>query len=233
MKTIQQIIKEMDPISIEREFFATYPIRLHQITNHDNLTIKEYKESLSIRFQNFLQSLSTMSIKENPEFQGILFVYKSQTDEGWLGESVGLINRFELNQDVSEISTYGYEFTEQSEALGFLVADTKLTQDNLLELVVSFLYEISFFGYEQEYLAEERAKLDQAVEEAKEMEKHPEHFKSYTMEDFRQMCGLPEEEIYPEEENKKLAFYQASWEYSRYCKEIELMRLKAAYEVVS
>lgn len=41
MKTIQQIIKEMDPIDIEKAYYAEYPIRLWEIKNHDEMTIKE------------------------------------------------------------------------------------------------------------------------------------------------------------------------------------------------
>ena len=41
MKTIQQIIKEMDPIDIVKAYYAEYPIRLWEIKNHDEMTIKE------------------------------------------------------------------------------------------------------------------------------------------------------------------------------------------------
>ena len=37
MKTIQQIIKEMDPIDIEKAYYAEYPIRLWEINNHKKI----------------------------------------------------------------------------------------------------------------------------------------------------------------------------------------------------
>lgn len=38
--------------------------------------------------------------------------------------------------------------------------------------------------------------------------------------------GMPKEEIYPDEESKKDAFYKAGIEYTQYCKKMELMKMK-------
>lgn len=229
MKTIQQIIKEMDPIDIEKAYYTEYPIRLWEIKNHDEMTIKEYKEKVSERFQKFLKRLCEMETEENPEFQGVLFVYRGQND-GWLDETVGLLNGHELvsAEDISSVATYAYEFTEQKEALNFLVADTKLTQEYLMDVVVCFLFEISFFGFDQECLAEEKAKLDEAIEEAEKMKENPDKYKGYSMSEFRQMYDLPEEETYPDEDEKKNAYYRAAIEYTNYCKEMEMHKIRVA-----
>ena len=229
MKTIQQIIKEMDPIDIVKAYYAEYPIRLWEIKNHDEMTIKEYKEKVSERFQKFLKRLCEMETEENPEFQGVLFVYRGQND-GWLDETVGLLNGHELvsAEDISSVTTYAYEFTEQKEALNFFVADTKLTQDYLMDVVVSFLFEISFFGFDQEYLAEEKARLGESIEEAEEMKENPDKYKKYSMLELHQMYDLPEEETYPEEDEKKDAYYRAAIEYTSYCKKMEMQKIKAA-----
>lgn len=124
---------------------------------------------------------------------------------------------------MAEVSTYAYEFTDRREALGFLVADTKLTQDNLDEVIVSFLFEISFFGYEQEHLEEEKKKLDESI---KECEEHPERLVTFSHEDFCKKYGLPIEEEYPEESERKHNFYEAGMEYTKYCKKIELEKIK-------
>ena len=67
---------------------------------------------------------------------------------------VGLIHADELmcTEELENLPLYAYEFTEQKEALSFLVSDNKLTQDNIMDVIVDFLHEISFFGYNQENL---------------------------------------------------------------------------------
>ena len=48
---------------------------------------------------------------------------------------------------------------------GFFVADTKLTQDNLLGLMTDMLYEASFFGYTQEEVLETIRETEEAINE--------------------------------------------------------------------
>ena len=129
-------------------------------------------------------------------------------------------------EDLSKVETYAYEFTEQKEALGFLVADTKLTQDNIMDVVIDFLYEISFFGYEQEHLAGVIKKLDETMKEIKE---HPERLKRVDLDELREKCGIPVEEIYPEEEKLEKAYYEAEMEYLQYCKMMELEKIKQGF----
>ena len=225
MKTIQQVLRETDHKSIESAYFYEHPINLWEVKNLDDISIGEFNKHISDRFQEFLNKLCEMDIKKYRLKQGILFVYKSQTDDTLLGTSVGLIHADELieTDNISDLSTYAYEFTEQKEALSFLVADNKLTQDNLMDVIVDFLHEISFFGYDQESLDEEKRKLDDSI---KECEEHPERLVTFDHEDFCKEFGIPLTEEYPEEDEKKKKFYEAGMEYTQYCKSIELQRIK-------
>ncbi len=225
MKTIQQILKETDHKSIEAAYFFEHPINLWEVKNHADITIGEFNSRISSRFQGFLDRLCMMDVEMDHEKQGILFVYKSQTDDIMLGKTVGLIHADELmgTDDLSELPTYAYLFTAQKEALGFLVSDNKLTQDNIMDVIVDFLHEISFFGYEQERLGEERKKLDKSIKESKE---HPERLVIFDHEQFCKKHGIPIKEVYPEEDEKKSKFYEAGMEYTQYCKTIELQRIK-------
>ena len=225
MKTIQQVLKETDHKSIESAYFYEYPINLWEVKNNDDITIGEFHSRISSRFQSFLNRLCTMDAEKNPEKQGILFVYKSQTDDIILGEAVGLIHADELmeREDLYNLPTYAYEFTEQKEALSFLVSNNKLTQDNIMNVIVGFLNEVSFFGYNQESLEEETKRLEKSIKESKE---HPERLIRFDHEEFCKEHGIPIEEEYPEENEKKNRFYDAGMDYTQYCKEIELQRIK-------
>ena len=136
-----------------------------------------------------------------------------------------IINTDELlnESDISKVNTYAYEYEWQKYALRFLVADTKLTQDNLMEVVVSFLDTVSFFGYQQENLEREVQRLEEAINEVKE---HSDRLITNTTEDLFEELGLPIEEEYPEENDKKSAYMKAVNDYTVYCKKIELKRVK-------
>ena len=225
MKTIQQVLIETDHKSIESAYFYDHPINLWEVKNFDDITIGEFNNRISSRFQAFLDRLCEMDVNLNPQKQGVLFVYKSLIHDTMLGESVGLIHIDELMEkdDLSDIYTYAYEFTAQKEALSFLVSDNKLTQDNIMDVIVDFLHEVSFFGYDQENLDEERIKLDGSIKECKE---HPERLVKFDKASFYKEHGIPITEEYPEEDEKKRRFYDVGMEYTQYCKAIELQRIK-------
>ena len=225
MKTVQQVLKELKVDEIEKCYFGEHPIELLSLKGVDAVTIGKYRKKVSGTFQSFVGKLRNMEIVDNFDDPWILFVCKSTCENRLNRHTVELIHLKELmeEEDLSKVETYAYEFTEQKEALGFLVADTKLTQDNIMDVVVDFLYEISFFGYEQKQLAKEIKKLDEAM---KESEEHPERLERVDLDKMFEGSGIPVEEIYPEEREKEKAVHLAEFEYSEYCKMIELERIK-------
>ncbi len=225
MKTIQQVIREHDSKSIERAYFYKYPIELDELNGFEDITLGKIKERISKRIQDFIERLRTLEVENRHDEQSVLFVYKAQSDEASLGKEVGLLHAGELMQkdDLTDVQTYAYEFTEQKEALGFFVADTKLTQDNIMDVIVQFLYEISFFGYEQERLDQEKDELEKSI---REIEEHPERLKKLDFDEIRKKYGLHKDEEYPEEHEKKNKFYEAAMDYANYCMCIEMERIK-------
>lgn len=225
MKTIQQVIREMDSEKIEKAYFYEFPVELWEIDGLEDKTLGKIKERISVRFQAFIERLRKMEIEKRDDEQRILFAYKAQSDEASLGIEVGMLQVGELfeKDDLTEVQTYSYMFTEQKEALGFLVADTKLTQDNLMDVIVQFLNEVSLFGYEQERLKIEIDRLEESIEQ---LNKYPERFKAFSSEEIRMELGIPKDEEYPEEQEKKRKFYEAAMEYTNYCKCIEIERIK-------
>lgn len=151
--TIQQVLRELDAKEMEEEYYREHPILLAEINDYDDMTIGEFKKKISDRFQKYLERLRNLDVELSNEKQSILFVHKGRIDDDLLtGHIVSLIEKDELMaaEDVLEVPSYAYELIEQKEALAFRVADNKLTQDNLLEVAVDFLYEMSWFGFEQE-----------------------------------------------------------------------------------
>lgn len=227
MQTIQEVIKNTDPKAIEDAYFYTYPVKLWEVIKSDDLKIGEFKKRLSKKFQSFLKRLCDMEVTSN---ENILFLYKSLLEETIPGKDMGLIHKDELlrEEDMSKVCIYAFEFTEQAETLGFLVSDNKFTQNHLMDLIVSFLHEISFFGFEQEYLEEEKTKLEKSFEEYKE-ETEIVDVKDFFKE-MHEKYGIPEDEEYPDENEKRSKYHIAAAEYTQYCRNIELTRIKEQIE---
>ena len=229
MKTIQEVLRELKVDKIEKCYFGEHPIELLSLKGVDAVAIGKYRKKVSSAFQSFVGKLRNMEIVDNSDDPWILFVCKSTCENRLNGHTVELIHLKELmeEKDLSKVETYAYEFTEQKEALGFLVADTKLTQDNIMDVVVDFLYEISFFGYEQKQLAKEIKKLDEAM---KEIEEHPERLERVDLDELFGKYDISKEEINPEEDKLRKAYYKAEMEYIQYCRIAEMEKIKKGFQ---
>ena len=155
MKTIQEVIRGMDPEEIEKAYFHDYPDSLSDLgLDFDDLTVREAKKQLSVQFQDFLQSLLKITLKPDYSHRGILFLSKMMGDCGLAEEDLFLVHADEVlnaeKLDKTNVPSYAFELTPRSEAMSFLVADNKLTQDWLMTVVTKFLYEMSFFGYDED-----------------------------------------------------------------------------------
>ena len=229
MKTIQEVLRELKVDEIEKCYFGEHPIELLSLKGVDAVTIGKYRKKVSSAFQSFVVKLRNMEIVDNSDDSWILFACKLTCENRLNGHTVELIHLKELmkEKDLSKVETYAYEFTEQKEALGFLVADTKLTQDNIMDVVVDFLYEISFFGYEQKQLAKEIKKLDEAM---KEIEEHPERLERVDLDELFGKYDISKEEINPEEDKLRKAYYKAEMEYIQYCRIAEMEKIKKGFQ---
>ena len=80
-------------------------------------------------------------------------------------EGYCLVHADEVLSDGVDAKTYAYEFTNQSEIVGFLVTDSEYTRRHIYGLMADVLYQASFFGYKQEGLAEALVDLDRSIKE--------------------------------------------------------------------
>lgn len=229
MKTIQQTLKELDIEEVIDYYFKTYPVDLFKDLNHkwDDMTVAECKAYSQGKIKALIDRVIITKGNLSTDKESILFAYKYAEDSISDDIEVGLVDAGELlnAEDVSKVQTYAYEYERIEDTVNYYVADTLLTRNNLLEVVVSYLFEISFFGYEQEHLEKERQKLDRAIEESKD----PTKCRSFiSHEELFERFGIPEEEAYPEEEAKRKAFEDAVLEYDNYCLVMEMEKVKAA-----
>ena len=71
-----------------------------------------------------------------------------------------------LCHEVSNTKRYAYEYTPWSEILGFRVLCSNARDVGIANLAAAVLYEMTFFGFNEENVKAEREKLDAAIAEA-------------------------------------------------------------------
>ncbi|MBR1796492.1 MAG: hypothetical protein IJ757_00535 [Clostridiales bacterium] len=146
MKTIQKYLKKLDRKELEENYFKMHPIELYELEDKDDLTIGEVKAHYSKRLQDYIDRLCKVELTKDLDHRSILFVREAYDADNY----VGLVNEDELleKEDLSEVTEYAYGFDKESVALAYLVADTPLTRENIMEVAVDFLWEMTWYGYE-------------------------------------------------------------------------------------
>ena len=175
MKTVQECLKELDIEELIDEYLDRDYIRreMIKVMKKKDMTTKEllwhYREAI----REYIEYMRNVPV-EQPEEQGLLYMY--QTLPGLIRDDYwhDLVIIPELREKGVDAEDYSYILCSRGEIAGFLVADTKLTQEHLLTLMADVLYEASYFGYTQEdiekYLQEEEGtnnepEDDEALEE--------------------------------------------------------------------
>ena len=186
MKTVQQHLRELDHNRLIEVYLFEHPIEY----NHPalaGLTVSQIREKYTKGMRKFIERLCGLTPKADPDGRvGILFAHRCIEVGSLSGtEDYCLVHADEVLSDGVDAKTYAYEFTNQSEIVGFLVADSEYTRRHIYGLMADVLYQASFFGYRQEGLAKALEDLDRSMKEAEEgnvlsideiMEKYiPEH----------------------------------------------------------
>lgn len=179
---------------------------------------RSYKAQTN-RFIDYLLSLEAV-----PSDHMVLYLTEMSPFE--MDKSLCLIDINEVRKDMNA-QTYAFDLSEWKETLGYLVAENKLTQDNMIDLLTQYLHEISFLGMDPE---EHQDKVDEIATDLET-----------AMEDIREGGHtVPAEEVLDElmEEHgllldkwdailKKLSseILDAEMKYSRYCNWRERSRI--------
>lgn len=133
----------------------------------DEVTIGEAKAFTRIKLREYLERLRTLPVKATTEGEHLFYAYH-RPKEGIAEPTFALVLLTELRQKGIRAADYAFEFTDQSEIMGYYIADNRLTKHYLTELLVYIMYETSFFGFEQEDLQENLVDLKTRVQEAKD-----------------------------------------------------------------
>ena len=168
METVQAWLNKLDTEKLIHTYLIENPISYDTHKEYLDHTVREIRDKYEETLQQYIERLRHLEIKSDEnKMQGLLYVHRIMSD-GHQERTYNLIYVEEFLEQGYDASDYAYEFTEQAVILGFLVAETPLTQRYIYELIADVLSEASFFGFEQEYLQEEKEKLLEAEREINE-----------------------------------------------------------------
>ena len=161
MKTIQQYFQEIDIDELVELYIYQHPLTFSTISEDI------FKKSIFNEFQEYeqnirelIETIQNVDVVENKE-TWIFFAYHvSNFDEDI---DFALVKKSDLLDKEHITPSYAYEFDYIKDTAGYYVADTYLTQYNIKLLLISYLFESSFFGFKQEYLDEELTKLEMST----------------------------------------------------------------------
>ena len=157
MKTVQECLREMDMEEL-LDSYLTIPFIRNEMTEvmkrKENATGKEIWNMFRNKITEYIEYMRNTPIEPSEE-ESVLYVY--EVPEGSIREHLwhGLVHISELKEKGVQAEDYSYILCSHKQVAGFLVADTKLTQDNLPALMRDVLYEASFYGYTEKEIEEE------------------------------------------------------------------------------
>lgn len=130
---------------------------LHLLELKDH-TVQDIRDRYSRYMNAFIECL--LCIDETCSEQRVFYLYTGYGKD----EIADLIDLAEITEDI-EAPGHDFSFTEWSESLGYSVADTKLTQDYLIDLLAQYLEEASRFGTDENSRAEKLSELIKQLDE--------------------------------------------------------------------
>lgn len=227
MRTIQEYLKECDRESIINGYIyehAFSPISCMD-ENNRNRTLGEIIDYYREKLNGLIDKLISIEPVKTDE-RWILMAYH-QTEDEFGDIAYSLFKESDLDKE-GLITTYAYEFSPFEETVGFYVADNYLTQYELDNLIIDYLYEVSWNGFDQEYLEE---RIDEIITSYEDAEKHKDdenYFVSFddVKEKIKEEFGFELEKKDPEQEKAWHELLKHQMEYNILCQRIEVEKLK-------
>lgn len=217
MKTVQEWLNEVDEDELADTFFVEFPVDFLVIPNW-KLTLGEIRDGTREHFLHYVHRMKSVAI---PEGSGdhVFFACKEYR-EGHSEISANMCSLEELrSKDNPDI--YSWMLTDHAKVMGYLVADTEFTKKNICEVLSQILHETSFLGYTQEELEIERKKLEESLTVAE-----TERDTAVSMDDLWKEFGWEKPIPDPETEEKEDAIHAAEYEYTIFCRNREIAKLK-------
>ena len=172
MKTVQTYLREADREGLLESIVYDELYNMDLLSEYQDKTVSEIRDAIKKRMNGLIEYL--LSLEVVPSDHDVLYMVEATSYDKEYNHEHRTLTRVNLNEIRKDIyaNSYAFEFSDWAETLGYLVADNKLTQDYMTELLTQYLRETSFFGFDPE-ARQERVKevyddLEQSMKEIKE-----------------------------------------------------------------
>lgn len=159
MKTVKDYLANCDRDALIQTLCNNRLSDIVFLLEQREMTVDGIIDRYSRRMDQFIDTVLELKPLQS---DGILFLFDVIDDPGY---EMRLVKAADLLKSI-DCETYGFMSVEWEEALGYRVAETKLTQDNITELLAQFVDEITFFGTNRKKRDERIEALHQSLEES-------------------------------------------------------------------
>lgn len=218
MRTVQSYLRETDRERLLDALAYDLICDTLLLLELKDKTVGDIQDACRKHMNSFIDHL--ISMKAEPSDHMVLYmcgVTPLGSRYNREDKTLFLIDLNEVRKDI-HASSYGFLLTDWGETLGYLVAETKLTQDYMPELLSQYLQEISFFGTEPE---EHRKKTEEVHADLKQSMKDIREGRTKSAEkffdDLAREHGWPIDEKDEFQDSLKSEIIKAEMKYSRYC----------------
>ena len=227
MKTVQEYLRQADRERLLDAMAYDALSDTIMLLECKDMTVEQIQDACRKQTNDLIQHL--LSIEAVPSDHMVLYLMNASSFDRGFGQadkSLCLIDLNEVRQDIYA-SSYAFDLTDWKETLGYLVAENKLTQDYMIDLLSQYLNELSFFGTDpeqhREKVEEVVSGLEQAVEEIKAGGHTIPAEKVFA--ELREKHGLPTDEKDDFQKQLRSEILDAEMKYSRYCNWRERSRI--------
>lgn len=234
METIQVYLRRADRERLLNDL-ANYLIEDEMLLlEMKDRKISEIQDSYKNRMNTFIDSLLLIDAVETPNmvFYMCDSVSFDRYHEHW-NKTICLVDIEKIRKDIYAPG-YCCDFMDWKDTLGCYVADNKITQDYIFELLAQYLIETSSFGIEPKHRENRINEIFSGLEKAgKDVEEGRTHTADEVLEKLRQKYGLPVKEKDETKEKLRSEITNAEYKFSRYChlKERKIILESLGYDV--
>ena len=183
-------------------------------------TIAEIEKAYRSYMGDFIDHLLSLQVMASDHM--VFYLSDARPNDGSLDKSLELVDINQIREDIYATG-YSFELTRWEESLGYLVADNKLTQDYINDLLTQYLRESSIFGTDpethQRKIGKMLGELDRSVAEYKAGNV------GVSLEEISREFGLPEDEKDEVQTALQSEIIKAEIDYNRYCNFRERKRI--------
>lgn len=218
MKTVQQWLREIDRQELVNTYQFLYPPEFWQLKNEEISVAEVYRRQAEL-LNNFIDEL--LQLTPSHEDAKMIFLATSAYKDGFPDEQATLVAIDELDEN-SLPESYSWMLTDREKLVGYKIADSELTLDNMCSILAQIIEESSFLGYSKDTFESERESLIQSLEQS---EKDIEDGNVYSADEVWEHLGLKREAPDPKADELRAGVIRAEVEYNQYYRSKELSAL--------